>query len=58
MGLGKSAGAQSELYWSMAVARTQNMRLRNAFTCPSQSKTCLAIKSKHGLVITRNIPVG
>jgi hypothetical protein len=34
------------------------MRLRNAFNCPRQYKTCLALKLKHGLVITRNIPVG
>ena len=30
------------------------MRLRNAFNCPPQYKTCLALKLKHGLVITRN----
>jgi hypothetical protein len=42
----------------MAAAHTQNMRLRNAFTCASQYKTYLAIKLQRGLVITRNIPVG
>ena len=42
----------------MAVAHTQNMPLHNAFTCPNQYKTCLAIKLQHGSVITRNIPVG
>jgi hypothetical protein len=42
----------------MAVGHTRNMRLRNAFTCPRQYKTCLKLKLQHGLVITRNIPEG
>jgi hypothetical protein len=42
----------------MAVAHTRNMRLRNAFACPSQYKICRAMKLQRGSVITRNIPVG
>jgi hypothetical protein len=42
----------------MAVAHTQNMRLRNAFACPRQYKTWIALELQHGSVITRNIPVG
>ena len=42
---------------AMAVVHTQNMRLRNVFTC-RQYKTWLALKLPHGLVITENIPAG
>jgi len=42
---------------AMAVVHTQNMRLRNVFTC-RQYKTWLALKLPHGLVITGNIPAG
>jgi hypothetical protein len=42
----------------MAAAHMRNMRLRNAFTCPRQYKTCLTLKLQHGSVITRNIPEG
>jgi hypothetical protein len=39
----------------MAVARTQNMRVRNAFACPRQYKTWIALALQHGLVITESI---
>jgi hypothetical protein len=42
----------------MAVAHMHNMRLRNAFTCQRQYKTCLTLKLQHGLVVTLNIPEG
>jgi hypothetical protein len=42
----------------MAAAHTQSMRLRNAFVCPRQYKIWIALELQHGLVITRNIPVG
>jgi hypothetical protein len=42
----------------MAVARTQNIRLRNAFAYPRQYKTWIELELQRGSVITRNIPVG
>jgi hypothetical protein len=42
----------------MAAVHMRSMRLRNAFTCLRQYKTCLTLKLKRGSVITRNIPEG
>jgi hypothetical protein len=42
----------------MAVAHTQNMRLRNALACPHQYKIWIALELQDGLIITRNTPVG
>jgi hypothetical protein len=42
----------------MAVAHTQNMRLRNAWACPHQYKIWIALELQDGLIIIRNTPVG
>jgi hypothetical protein len=46
--LASQQARSQKLDCNKAVARTQNMRLRNAFACPRQCKTWIELELQHG----------